>query len=133
MIVADTNTLVYLALPSDFAPLADALYEKDQHWAAPVLWRSEFRNVLSLYLRKKLLTLEAAIAAFIQAETTIAANEYQVESREVLRLVEASGHTAYDCEFVALAQRLGVPLVTTDKKLLRAFPSVAISLADAAG
>ncbi len=73
------------------------------------------------------------IAAFTQAETTIAANEYQVESREVLRLVEESGHTAYDCEFVALAQRLGVPLVTTDKKLLRAFPSIAVSLADAAG
>jgi len=132
MIVVDTNVLIYLTLPNDFAAQAEVLYLKDQHWAAPVLWRSEFRNVLSLYMRKKLLTLEAAIATFAQAEATIAANEYQVESQGVLQLAEASNQTAYDCEFVALAQRLGVCLVTTDKKLLKAFPLVAVSLSDAA-
>jgi predicted nucleic acid-binding protein len=35
---------------------------------------------------------------------------------------------AYDCEFVALAQYLNVPLVTADKKILREFPEVATSL-----
>lgn len=35
--------------------------------------------------------------------------------------------TAYDCEFVALAMRLGVKLVTTDSKLLKAFPQHAAS------
>lgn len=35
------------------------------------------------------------------------------------------GCTAYDCEFVALSQRLGVPLVTLDRALLKAFPRLA--------
>ena len=37
-----------------------------------------------------------------------------------------------DCEFVALAVRLGIRLVTIDKKLLRGFLGEAVSL-DAAG
>jgi hypothetical protein len=35
---------------------------------------------------------------------------------------------AYDCEFIATASDLNVPLVTVDKQLLRAFPGVALSL-----
>ena len=49
---------------------------------------------------------------------------------QVMQLVASSTCTAYDCEFVALAQELRVPLVTTDKQLLRDFPRVARPLAD---
>jgi predicted nucleic acid-binding protein len=38
------------------------------------------------------------------------------------------GEVNYDCEFVALAQHLDVPLVTADKKILREFPVIAKSL-----
>ena len=40
----------------------------------------------------------------------------------------ASECSASDCEFVALAARLGVRLVTMDGKLLRAFPQLAANL-----
>jgi predicted nucleic acid-binding protein len=49
-----------------------------------------------------------------------------------LSAAEQNGLSSYDCEFIALAQRLSIPLVTTDKKLLRAFPSIALPLAVAA-
>jgi predicted nucleic acid-binding protein len=42
--------------------------------------------------------------------------------------VRDSDCSAYDCEFAALAMRLGVKLVTMDSKLLRAFPKYAVSL-----
>ena len=56
--------------------------------------------------------------------------EYQVTSYRVLGLAAASTCPACDCEFVALAQDLGVPLVTTDRQLLQQFPEVAVLLGD---
>ena len=46
MIVVDTNLLVYLYVRGQRSAQADAVYHRDQEWAAPMLWRSEFRNVL---------------------------------------------------------------------------------------
>jgi predicted nucleic acid-binding protein len=132
MIVADTNIIVYLTVENEFTAAAEALYEKDEVWAAPLLWKSEFLNALALYIRKKLMTVDRAFEILHEAEGVIGANEYEIDPRDVLRLASDSGHATYDCEFIALAQRLAVPLITTDKKLLRAFPTHAISLAAAA-
>ena len=54
--------------------------------------------------------------------------EYEIASLPVLNLVAASTCSAYDCEFVALAQNLSVPLVTVDKQILNQFPNLAIPL-----
>ena len=54
--------------------------------------------------------------------------ERDVNSAHVLRLAAQSACSAYDCEFVALAQDLNVRLVTVDKQVLAEFPNVAISL-----
>ena len=43
-------------------------------------------------------------------------------------LAAASTCSAYDCEFVALAQNLGAPLVTVDRQILSQFPEIAVSL-----
>ena len=53
--------------------------------------------------------------------------EYSVLSTHVLTLAARSGCSAYDCEFVALAQDLEVPLVTSDRQILKAFPTMAVS------
>jgi predicted nucleic acid-binding protein len=130
MIVVDTNILAYLYLPGDFTALAEELLENDPEWAAPVLWRSEFRNILAGYMRRKSLHYEVARNLLREAESLMAGAEYEVDSRRVLELVRDSDCSAYDCEFVALAMSLGVTLVTMDTKLLRAFPKVAVALAD---
>lgn len=128
MIVIDTNVVSYLYLTGDRSQQAEQLLSLDPHWCAPVLWRSEFRSVLSLYLRKNLLTLEEVMLILEQAEELLGDHEYEVPSDDIMRLVNQSECSAYDCEFVALAKYLGVPLVTADKKLLREFPGVAKSL-----
>ena len=64
------------------------------------------------------------------AESLLAGNEHIVDSAPVLAMAYSSGCAAYDCEFVYLAQLLGVPLVTADRKILREFPQVAISPAE---
>jgi predicted nucleic acid-binding protein len=92
------------------------------NWAAPRLWRSELRNVLAMYVRKGLLDLADATALHRQAAELLGAEEYELETLAVLRLAKASGCSACDCEFVALAEYLDVPLATADAKLARAFP-----------
>jgi predicted nucleic acid-binding protein len=128
VIVADNSVLVYFWLPSEFAGLAEDAKKQDNIWAAPILWRSEFRNVLAGYLRRKAMTEAEASAAYLNAQKDLAANEYSVPTERVLKLVSASDCSAYDCEYVALAQDLGVPLVTTDKQILKAFPKIAVPL-----
>ena len=128
MIVVDSNVLAYLYLPSAFSADAEALLATDSDWTAPMLWRSEFRNILAGYMRRKSLSLEQASALQAEAEDLLAGCEYEVDSRRVLELVRDSDCSAYDCEFIALAEKLNVRLVTLDKKLLKAFPDRAVAL-----
>ena len=133
MIVVDTNIIGYLFLASSHSRLAEQALLKDANWAAPLLWRSEFRNVLTLYIRKHWLSLEASQQIMTEALGLMEDQEYEVDSEQVLKLVTASSCSAYDCEFVALAQELGILLVTVDKQLLSDFPKVAIPLATFVG
>jgi predicted nucleic acid-binding protein len=128
VIVADNSLLVYFWLPSAFAGLAEAVKDRDKVWASPILWRSEFRNVLAGYLRRQTLTEAEANAAYLNVQKDLGANEYSVPTERIIKLVLASDCSAYDCEYVALAQDLGVPLVTAAKQILRAFPNIAVSL-----
>ena len=122
MIVVDTNVVAYLFLRGEFAPQAEAWLRHDREWAAPLLWRSELRNLLAGYLRRKQLTFEAVREIQREAEALMLGNEHDVDSQRVLELVRDSACTAYDCEFVSVAVRLGVKLLTADSKVLKAFP-----------
>ena len=130
MIIADTNIISYLLLPTLYTDSVEKLYEIDPDWSAPILWKSEFRNVMALYLRKKIITLEKAIQLQDTAESIIIQNEYDISSAQVLALIDKSDCSAYDCEFIALANHFDKKLVTQDKKILREFPSTAISVSD---
>jgi len=103
MIVVDSNVLAYLYLPGEHTAKAEALLERDPEWAAPVLWRSEFRNILAGYLRRRALRFDQVLAIQSEAESLMAGAEFDVASRSVLELARDSGCSAYDCEFVALA------------------------------
>jgi predicted nucleic acid-binding protein len=129
MIVVDTNIIGYLFLSSEQSILAERALRKDSEWAAPILWRSELRNVLALYMRRKLIRLEHAQHIMDGALELLRGREYEVSSYEVLRLASESTCSVYDCEFIAAANDLKAPLITVDKELLREFPSVAVSLA----
>lgn len=125
MIVADTNLIAYLYLPAPQTEIAERVLQRDHDWAAPALWRSEYRNVLALHLRQEDLALDDAIAAMHAAETLMAGGEYLVQSTQVLGAIAGTAVSAYDGEFVALARQLQVPLLTFDRRLRNAFPEVA--------
>jgi predicted nucleic acid-binding protein len=131
VIVVDTNVVTCLWLAGDHTPAAEALLAADPDWAVPLLWRSEFRNVLTSAVRRRVLTPARARSIGEAAEGQLGGREFAVETRHVLTLAARSGCSAYDCEFVALAEDLGVQLVSNDGAILRAFPGMAVPLGDA--
>ena len=128
MIVLDTNVIAYYWLPGEHTENAVALRRMTDDWFVPRLWRSEFRNVLARYLRARIIGLDQARALIRSAEAELVDCEHEVDSTAVMDLVAASACSAYDCEFVALAMRMGIPLVTEDAALLRAFPDIAMTM-----
>jgi predicted nucleic acid-binding protein len=128
MIAVDANILAYLCLPGEFSQLASAAYEKDPHWIAPFLWQSEFRNILTAYLRRNLIDLKTAQGSMDYVHSLMGQTEFGVISSHVLELVVSSKCSSYDCEYVALAQQYDVPLLTMDKQILNQFPDVAVNL-----
>lgn len=128
MIVVDTNVIAYLFLKGEFSENAQKLLQSDSEWCAPILWRSEFRSILTLYMRKKLLTLSQSFEIIREAQKLLKGNEYTIDSLQVLEEINKCTLSAYDLEFVVLAKPLKTKLVTLDKKILKEFSKVAVSL-----
>jgi len=125
VIVSDTNLIAYLLIGGTHTAAARAVFQRDPWWSAPLLWRSEFRNILANYLRRGELDVVGALRIQSKAEELMAGREHVVQSSRVLQLAADSGCSAYDCEFVALAELLGVRLVTSDSGVVQSFPNIA--------
>jgi predicted nucleic acid-binding protein len=133
MIVVDTNIICYLLVTGKRTPEAHKALEKDPFWVVPHLWRSEFCNVLTGYVRKNLLSWQDAINNLEHARRLLQGKEYYVSPNRILELAVNSTCTAYDCEFVALARDLGLTLVTVDRQILAQFPGTALALEEFVG
>jgi predicted nucleic acid-binding protein len=128
VIVVDTNVVAYLLIEGDRNDAARRALLKDPEWIAPSLWRSEFRNLLMGYLRSGSMTLNEALTVVSRAEHRVTDSPVPPVTPSVLSLALRSGCSAYDCEFVAVAERSGAPLVTEDRRVLAAFPGRSYSL-----
>jgi len=128
VIVADAKLVVRLLLPGEHNAVARSWRARHPVWLLPRLWRSEVRNALIGYVRIGQLELATAQRLMALAERALARGERQVESRRVLDLAAASGRSAYDCEYVALAEAEGVELVTDDGPVLKAFPGLTVPM-----
>jgi predicted nucleic acid-binding protein len=133
MIVVDASLLAYLIMPGERTEEAEAVLAKDPTWVAPVLWRSELRSVVHKYVLRGDLTVARAVSLLGQADEVVGGRESEVDSQDVLALASHSKCTTYDCEYVALANALRVPLVTTDRAVLKAFPKRAMTPAEFLG
>ncbi len=128
MIVVDTNIISYLLIPNEkFNQIADELFKKDRLWIAPMLWHYELLSVLGVYLRNSMLDAKACKAVYSEAQETVESRG-TCNFKDVFELIENSTLSAYDCEFVALASTLDLPLITEDKKILREFPNISFSI-----
>ena len=129
MIVVDSNVIAYCWINGPLTQAAQRVRVKDPEWHVPILWRSEMRSILAGYLRDGSLSGAQAARIMAAAEEALAGREHLVPSERVFDLVRETRLSAYDCEFVALAAVLAVPLVTADKAVLRACPERSFTMA----
>jgi len=127
MIVVDSNIIAYLMIPGDRTKEVEKLLLKDSEWIAPLLWRSEFRNILTMYMKQSQMSLVLAEQTIARAEKLLSEREYGVLSSDVLALTYEKSLSAYDAEYIVLAINFGVPLITVDKKILKEAPEYAVS------
>jgi predicted nucleic acid-binding protein len=128
VIVVDSNVIAYCWIASYWTQAAQRVRICDPEWHVPVLWRSEMRSALGVYIGRGAIALDHAAAIMETAEGFLAGYEHQLASRRVLELAASSSLSTYDCEFVVLAEALGVPLVTEDRAVLKAFPESALTM-----
>jgi predicted nucleic acid-binding protein len=125
LIVVDASVVAHLVFQGSQTEAVEALHARDPEWAAPLLCRSELRSVAMKHVRAGNVAVESAVASVRAAEWVLARREFMVATDRVLSLADRSGCSSYDCEYVALAMELAVPLYTLDRQLLEAFPEVA--------
>jgi len=128
VIVVDSNIVAYFWINGPLTGTAQLLWAKDPEWHAPLLWRSELRSILAGYLRDGTLDGTQIAQVMAAAEAAFAGREHLVSSEKVFAIVGESKLSAYDAEFVALAEVLAVPLVTADQAVLKAFPKRALTM-----
>ena len=127
MIVVDANIIAYLWIPGYEVYKSRELLVKDPNWWVPPIYISEMRSVLLLHVRKNIIKMNNAIDLIGKIESQFGHSTMDVPSKLVLTLGNQSTCSAYDCEYVGLALLLDCPLLTQDKKLLQAFPEIAMT------
>ncbi|MFC1661597.1 type II toxin-antitoxin system VapC family toxin [Gemmatimonadota bacterium] len=128
MIVVDTNVMVYLLTGSTRGEDAARLLAHDPEWAAPPILLSELRNVLVGLVRRGHIGVSDAVGICEDAQAVLGERVVSVPATPVLTTATESTMSAYDAEFVVLARRLAVPLVTADRTILLGAPDVAARL-----
>ena len=83
------------------------------------------------WLAKNGMPRDDKVLSPVEAQALLSGNEHEVDSQHVLELVRDSDCSAYDCEFVSVAMRLGVKLLTADGKILKAFAQHTLGFAAA--
>ncbi len=131
MVLVDTNIVFALLVSS--TPLYDAaceLYEHDGDWRIESHGLVELTNVLSRYVRAKLLLPADALGVLSVAESRLGPRVISVSNGDALDMALKQKVSAYDARFLCAAKLLGVPLITEDVKLRKAAPGLCHSLAD---
>jgi predicted nucleic acid-binding protein len=120
MIVVDAGVIVAAVCDHPHHEAAITLLEKDSNWLAPVLWRSEVRNVIGLKLCNiaRLISPDEAVEAYEDALALLAHGTRPVDPLACLQTMLRYNLSGYDAEYVTLSQVEGVELVTTDRRMV---------------
>lgn len=118
MIVVDSNIIIYLLLPGPQTPAVERLRQTDPDWVAPRLWEDEFLNVLASCERRRMLSADQAIGLAADALELMTDRSFDVPPLRTLAVARRTGCSGYDSQYLALAEELGLKLLTFDRQLV---------------
>lgn len=126
MIVVDTNVIAYLLIEGEFTESVTGLRKKDKEWIAPRLWLDEFLNILATSERGAIMSAEVADETLALACELMEGRSFDLPAQRVLATARRISCTAYDSQYVCLAEDLGLTLYTYDSKILASCPGLAL-------
>lgn len=85
---------------------------------APPILMFELNNVLLVAVKRKRLKIRGALSILREIEL-LGIQVVNVDQTLMFRLAQRIGLTAYDASYVWLARKMGVELLTHDKKMFR--------------
>lgn len=123
--VVDASVAIKLFVPEEFSDKVRLLFGHETtsppvRLSVPDLFYVECANVLWKYVRRQSHDIQKALQHVVDL-TNIELERFPTVglAEEALRIAVSNDITAYDACYVALSQRVNVPLVTADKRLVR--------------
>ena len=116
---------------SDATQAALAARARDANWIVPQLFVSEaLQSLLKYVVVAKSMNRDQALKAFKRAKNLVKTGFAEADPVDVLNTAIRLGLTAYDSEYVAMAELHGLRFVTLDGQVLKAAPGLAVTPAD---
>lgn len=131
MLLVDTNVVAYLLIEGNHTEEAQQLRRRDPDWRSEAFLLAEFINVLASSIATRRMTFGLAEDLLGKAVALFDGRLRRMAPAPVLAAAVRHRVSAYDARFLALAEVIGVPVVTEDKKLRFAAPNLTLSLAEA--
>ncbi len=125
MIVVDTNVIAYLLIEGEFTGAVTGLRTEEPEWIAPRLWLDEFLNILATSERRSVMSAEVADTNLALACELMEGRSYDLPAQRILATARRTSCTAYDSQYVCLAEDLGLKLYTYDSRILASCPNLA--------
>ena len=130
MIVVDANIIAYFFIEGDKTARARELRGREPEWRVPSLWRHEYLNVLATFAREGGASVADVAVLWKSSMDVVGDMEHAVDMEAALELAVRTKISAYDAQYITLAQQLRTVCVTEDKKLRAKFPRLARTMAE---
>ena len=119
-LVIDASVVVKWVIPEALSDRADRVRDHEGDIRAPDLLLIEVANALwRKTLAREISPREADTALDLVQRSGLDLRGTPPLVPRAMELARRLGHPVYDCVYLALAEREGVPLVTADQRLLR--------------